>query len=226
MAHLAKTLAIIGAGGLGKEVVDIIRSSPQETEWELVFIDDLVPVGTIVNDVPVIGSRALLDELSPARTDICVAVGMPTVRRELIKNVEGRGFSFATIIDSSALIRRSSVLGTGVIVGARSFVSCDSIIGAHAVINPGVFVGHDVVIGPYVVLGGGVLLSGGVRIGEGTLVGAGASVLLNTPVGEWATVAMGAAVLAPVGDGATVVGNPARTLPVVRRNPESAVTKG
>jgi sugar O-acyltransferase (sialic acid O-acetyltransferase NeuD family) len=212
-----KTLLIIGAGGLGKEVVDIVRSFPQEMEWDLAFVDDQIPVGTIVNGVRVIGSRALLREMPPEHTGLCVAVGLPALRRNLIREVEGRGFSFPTIIDSSALIRPSAQVEKGVIVGARAFVSCDTVIGSHAVINPGVCVGHDVMIGPYAVIGGGALLSGGVRIGEGTLVGAGASVLAGTAVGDWATVGMGAAVFSAVENGITVLGNPAKALPVMRK---------
>jgi len=52
------------------------------------------------------------------------------------------------------------------------------------------------------------------------MVGAGASVLYNTAVGDWATVGMGAAVYASVENGITVIGNPARALPVMRKKAE------
>lgn len=70
------------------------------------------------------------------------------------------------------------------------------------------------------------MLSGGAKVGEGTLVGAGASILLNTTVGDWATVGMGAAVYTPVENGATVLGNPARALPVMRKKEEAAGLAG
>lgn len=212
-----KTLLIIGAGGLGKEVVDIVRSSSQGTEYELAFVDDVVPPDTIIHGVRVIGNRAVLRKMTPERADICVAVGSPAVRRTFIEEIEGGGFSFVTVVDPSALIRSSAVLGIGVIIGARVFLSCNAVIGSHAVINPGALVGHDVVIGSYAVVGGGALLSGGAQIGEGALIGAGASVLFNTAVGDRSTVGMGAAVFAPVENGITVLGNPARALPLMRK---------
>jgi sugar O-acyltransferase (sialic acid O-acetyltransferase NeuD family) len=215
-----KTLLIIGAGGLGKEVVDIVQSSPQGAEYDLAFVDDVIPPNTIVHGVRVLGNCSILCEVSPESTDICVAVGSPAIRRRLIEKIEGYGLSFATVIDPSALIRPSAVLGTGVIISARACLSCNTVVGSHAVINPGALVGHDVAIGRYAVVGGGALLSGGARIGEGVMVGAGASVLYNTAVGDWATVGMGAAVYASVENGMTVIGNPARALPVMRKKAE------
>ena len=41
-----KTLFIVGAGGLGREVVDIVQSSPLAAEYALAFIDDTVAPGT------------------------------------------------------------------------------------------------------------------------------------------------------------------------------------
>ena len=215
-----KTLLIIGAGGLGKEVVDILQSSPQGAEYDLAFVDDVIPPNTIVHGVRVLGNSSILCEVSPESTDICVAVGSPSIRRTLIEKIEGYGLSFATVIDPSALIRSSAVLGTGVIISAFAFVSCNTVVGSHAVINPCALVGHDVVIGRYAIVGGGASLSGGSRIGEGGTIGAGASVLYNTVVGDWATVGMGAVVYAFVENGITVIGNPARVLPVMRKNEE------
>ncbi|GMV51507.1 MAG: putative acetyltransferase EpsM [Nitrospirae bacterium] len=219
-----KTLFIVGAGGLGKEVVDIVQSSSEAAEYALAFIDDTIAPGTIVHGIEVVGARAFLRAVDPEQSAVCVAIGSPAVRRDLIGEIEGWGLPLPAIVDASALIRPSVVLGPGVIVGARAFLSTQSVIGAHAVINPGVLLGHDVVIGPYAVIGGGAMLSGGAKVGEGALIGAGASVLLNTSVGDWATVGMGAAVYAAVENGVTVLGNPARALPVVRKKGEGAGT--
>lgn len=148
-----RTLFIVGAGGLGKEVVDIVQSSPLAAQYALAFIDDTVAPGTIVHGVEVVGSRAFLRAVDPEQSAVCVAIGSPAVRRDLIGEIESWGLSLPAIVDASALIRPSVVLGPGVIVGARAFVSSQSVIGAHVVINPGVLVGHDVVIGPYAVIG-------------------------------------------------------------------------
>src|SRR5207253_11292746 len=118
-----KTLLIIGAGGLGKEVVDILQSSPQGAEYDLAFVDDVIPPNTIVHGVRVLGNSSILCEVSPESTDICVAVGRPAIRRTLIEIIEGYGLPCATVIDPPALIRLLVVLGTGAISSAFVFLS-------------------------------------------------------------------------------------------------------
>jgi sugar O-acyltransferase (sialic acid O-acetyltransferase NeuD family) len=222
---MKKLLIIIGAGGLGKEVVDIVQSLPNGGGYDLAFLDDAIPAGTIVHGIKNLGSRSLLRDFSPREHDVCIAVGDPTVRKKLVEEIQRDGLSFATIVDPTAVVRPTAVLQNGVIVGARTFLSCNVSVGAHVVINPGVIVGHDVVVGPYAVVGGGALISGGVRIGEGTLIGAGASILNNTSVGDWCRVGMGAAVQTSFKDGLTVLGNPANSLPLPRRPLEKAATQ-
>lgn len=218
---MRKRLLILGAGGLGKEVADIVFVMPDGDKYDdVAFIDDVIPPNKPVYGIQVLGNRSLLCEMSPEESEVCVAVGTPAVRKKLVEEINRYGLSFANIIDPTALIRSTAVLGSGVIIGARAFLSSDVMVGAHAVINPGALVGHEVVIGSYVVVGGGALISGGARIGEGALIGAGASILYNTSVGDWATVGMGAGVFAPVEKGQTVLGNPARPLPVQRKPPE------
>jgi acetyltransferase EpsM len=209
-----KTLLIIGAGGLGREVLDIIRESHEDRYQDVSFIDDAVKPETVVHGVRVIGDRTILGRIRPGTVDICIAVGNPALREDLIRDIDQYGHSFATIMDPSALVRSCVTVHEGAIVGARAVISCNAIIGAHAVINIDAVVGHDVSIGSYTVIGAGALLSGGASIGEGALIGAGASILLGTTVGNWSKVAMGAVVFTDVADRTTVLGNPARALPI------------
>jgi acetyltransferase EpsM len=209
-----KKLFIIGAGGLGKEVVDIVRESYQHQYHSVSFIDDVIKPQTVYSGVPIIGDRSILESIEPGSVEFCVAVGNPVHRYELINSLKNYGHSYATIIDRSALVRASAKVYEGVIIGPRAVISSHASIGPHAVINIAAVVGHDVSIGAYTVIGAGTLLSGGVCVEDGVLVGAGASILLGTRVGSWSKVAMGAAVFTQVDDRTTVMGNPARALPM------------
>jgi sugar O-acyltransferase (sialic acid O-acetyltransferase NeuD family) len=217
---MKKLLVIIGAGGLGREVVDIVQSSPNGARYDLAFIDDSMPGGTIVQGVKVLGPRSLLQECRRDKSEICIAIGNPSVRKTLVQEIGLLGLSFATIVDPTAVVRSTVVLGTGVIIGARTFLSCNTSVGAHAVLNPGAIMGHDVIVGSYTVIGGGANISGGARIGEAALIGAGASILRNTSVGDSCVVGMGATVFADIESGMTVFGNPARPLPFPRKTTE------
>lgn len=209
-----KSLLIVGAGGLGREVLDIVRASHHAQYRDVGFIDDAVAPETHVHGSRVIGNRGVLSSIRPETVDICVAVGDPASRQALILEIERYGHTYATIIDPSALIRSCATLQTGVIVGPRAIISCNATIGPHAVINIAAVVGHDVSIGAYTLIGAGALLSGAASIGDGVLIGAGASILLGTKVGNWSKVAMGAAVFTNVPDSTTVLGNPGRVLPI------------
>jgi acetyltransferase EpsM len=207
-----KRLFILGAGGLGKEVVDIVRCCKQSLYAEIIFLDDNSRPDTLVCGVKVAGDRSVLARIEPGTADVCVAVGNPVARCKLIEDIERYGHSFITLIDPSAIVRSSATIGKGAIIGAGAVVSCNVTIEAHAVVILGAIVGHDVSIGRYALIGGGANLSGGARIGEGALIGAGASILGGKTVGNWATVAMGAAVFTQVEERTTVLGNPARPI--------------
>jgi acetyltransferase EpsM len=213
-----KTLLIVGAGGLGSEVVDMVRGSMPECYADIGFVDDAVPANRLVHGVRVIGDRSVLRDVRPGSVDFCIAVGDPRARRALTEVAEGYGQRVISVIDETALLRPSATVGEGVIIGARAVVSSNASIGAHTAINIGAVIGHAVSIGPYAVIGAGALISGGARVGEGALVGAGASILLGKTVGSWATVAMGAAVFTEVSAGTTVLGNPARVFMPARRD--------
>lgn len=207
-----KRLLIIGAGGLGREVVDIVRESSPTPYKDIAFIDDAVSAGTLVAGVPVIGKRSVLGAVTPGSVDLCVAVGNPAIRRDVLEDVERYGHSLANIVDPSALIRSSATVQAGTIVLPRAVISSEACVASHVVINIGAVIGHDVSIGRYSVIGAGALISGGSTVGEGVLIGAGASILPGTAIEDWSKVAMGAAVFTRVLAKTTVVGNPARAI--------------
>ena len=213
-----KTLIIVGAGGLGSEVVDAVRESMPECYSDIGFVDDAVPANRIVHGVRVIGDRSVLRDVRPESVDLCIAIGDPPARRSLTELAEGYGHGIIRVIDRTSLIRPSATVGEGAIIGARAVVSSNASIGAHSAINIGAVIGHAVSIGRYAVIGAGALISGGACVGEGALIGAGASILLGKTVGDWATVAMGAAVFTEVAAGTTVLGNPARVIMPARRD--------
>lgn len=211
-----KSLLIIGAGGMGREVVDMIRASAQERDGarytDIAFIDDALTPGSLVYGVKVAGDRMMLGGLKPGTVELCVAVGDPLTRREIIDDIERYGHRFATIIDPTAMVRPTAIIGEGVLVSARAFVSCNVSLESHAVVSFGAIVGHDAVVGRYAFIGPRAVVCGAVRIAEGAIVGAGASLHPGVKVGRWAKVAVGAAAFGHVEERATMFGNPARPM--------------
>ncbi len=208
-------LLLIGAGGFGKEVLDIARNGIHPAYTYFAFIDD-DKSKTLMRDsfagVPLLGTRKVLQHLDPLQYDVCISIGNPKVRQTIAADVKTLGFSSATLIDASAIVRESVSLASGTIVCPHAIINTDARIGENVVINVGVLIGHDAVVNDFSVINPLATVLGAVTLGTGVLIGSSAAVHQLVRVGDWAKIAMGAIVYRNVPEYATVSGNPARIM--------------
>jgi sugar O-acyltransferase (sialic acid O-acetyltransferase NeuD family) len=207
---ITQSLLIFGAGGFGKEILDILNSSVSYSAAQISFIDDSFTPDILVNDISVIGGIDTVK--NNLNSQLIIALGSPTSRRKLALKLKEIGSSFFTAIDASANVRPNVTIGEGSIVCANVAISTNSQIGTQNIINIGAIVGHDVITGNYSVFSPGSIVLGGVTIGEGVEVGAGAIVHPGVKIGNWCKIAMGAVLYKDVPDYAIVSGNPARVM--------------
>ncbi|MET0526016.1 MAG: acetyltransferase [Nocardioides sp.] len=217
-------LVVIGAGGFGREVVDVVEAvSAASTAaggaapWDLLGVVDDAP--TEVNlarladrSLPHLGS---LDEfLSSDRSSVAYAVGVgsPTVRRRIAVRCDTAGLEAATLVHPSVTMGARVTVGAGTVLCAGVRVTTNIQIGRHVHVNLNATIGHDAVIGDHVSLNPLASISGDCVLGEGVLVGAAGVVLNGLRVGEGAVVGGSACVVKDVEPGVTVVGVPARPL--------------
>lgn len=200
---------IIGAGGHGREVLDIVRAQGEEPLGFLVeqeFRDD----STTIHELPVLGGLDWLSEHPDVKV-IC-ALGAPELRLRLTQIARGHGVTFGTAIHPSVQQSHWVSVGAGVVVGPGSILTNEIVIEDHVHVNVGSTVSHDVRLGEFVTLSPGVHLAGGVTLGEGTFLGVGAVVLPRVRIGAWSTVGAGAVVIGDVAPGSVVVGVPAKVI--------------
>jgi len=207
----SKTLVIYGAGGLGREVLDVVLARA-DGYADLLFADDGLAPETIVAGHRVLGGFDALSDLRRETTSVVIAVGKPPIRARIWRRVREAGFAPATVVDPTAVVRPSATIKPGCVVGAHAFVSCGAVVGENVVINAGAVVSHDVEIGPHSIVQPLATVLGGARVGEAAEIGAAASVMIGRRVADHATIAMGAVAFANVRPDVTVVGNPARTM--------------
>lgn len=207
-----KTIAIFGAGGLGREILALVQALP---EWRVIgFFDDAIKKGTIINEIEILGDRnALLNW--PEQIHVVLAMGSPRQKLEVNSFLkDSRNLYYPTLIHPLAIVMSPShvMLGEGTIICAGSIITTDIQIGMHTLINLNTTIGHDSVIGDYSSIMPGVNLAGAVKIGEAVLVGSGANVLNGVNIGKGATIGAGSVVNRNIGPDEIAVGVPARAI--------------
>lgn len=212
----APDLLLVGAGGLGREVVATVRAAG--TGARLGFLDDAIAIGTEIDGVPVLGPATadVVAGFPAAELVICAASSTdPGRRQRLVERLALPNERYGRIRHPAAVLD-DNVPGPGSIVLAGAVATTAVTIGAHVVLMPSVVLVHDTLVDDCSVLAGGVALGGGVHVGAGAYVGAGSAVREGCSVGAGAVVGMGAVVLHDVPAGEVWAGNPARRLPTGR----------
>ncbi len=195
-----KRIAIIGAGGHGTIVADILG------ERAVGFVDDRAALhGTTVLGLPIFAS---LDEIE--HDGVIVAIGNNSVRRRLTDRLVSAGESLATAIHPSASVARSARIAAGSMLCAGSIVLPRATLGHGVILNTKASVDHDSVIGDFVHLAPAATLGGNVRVGIDTLIGPGATIVSGVSIGSRTVIGAGAVVLRNVPDDVTAWGVPAR----------------
>lgn len=207
-----KTLVIIGAGGLGREVAWLIADlNLRQEEWEFVgFIDDYKK-GFTPEGYPVIGGMEDLYKMEK-KPYLVLAIADPGVRKKLAYKLKGDGFEFVTLIHPSVMMSKNVKVGEGSIICAGSVITTNVTLGGFCIVNPGCFIGHDTVLEDFVSLMPGVNVAGDIKIGEGAYLGISACVINQKNIGEWSIVGGGAAVVCDIPPKVVAVGVPARII--------------
>lgn len=204
-------ILVLGAGGHGKAVVDLLLA---EERWRLAGVLDAAPRAAELLGVPILGDETRLAPLRAAGVAAAhPAIGHNAQRIAAGARLEAAGFALPVLRHPGAILGRATEIGAGSVLMARAVVGPGARIGRLVLVNTGAVVEHDCEIGDGVHVAPGAVLAGGVRIGAGVSIGAGAVVLPGLRVGAGAVVGAGAAVTAEVPEGATVGGVPARPLP-------------
>jgi sugar O-acyltransferase (sialic acid O-acetyltransferase NeuD family) len=205
-------VVIVGAGGHGKVVLDVLLA---ERRYRPVGFVDADPKLTdaYVGGLPVLGSVNSLTRLRRERLrHAIVAIGDNLARLRYATLLREEGFTLVSAVHPTASVSPSATLGDNVVVCAQAAVVCEARVGAAAIVNTGAVVDRECVVGDGVHVCPGAVLAGRVRVGRGAFVGIGAQVIQCRTVGRFAIVGAGAAVIDDVPDFATVVGVPARII--------------
>lgn len=214
----ARRLAVLGAGGCGREVLDVvdaINTSLPEPRWTILGVADDAPATVNLErladrSIPYLGRISDALAALPGEIDVVLGVGTPEVRREIANRLAWFDqLSFPVFIHPRAHIGSQSSLGPGTVICAGAQISTNVRTGAHVHVNPNVTIGHDTVIQDFTSVNPGAIISGTCVIGSGVLVGAGSVTLQELTIGSGAVVGAAACVVRDVAPSAVVKGVPA-----------------
>jgi sugar O-acyltransferase (sialic acid O-acetyltransferase NeuD family) len=205
-------IIIVGAGGHGRVVLDILRAAG---EHEVAGFVDATPAlaGQKVEGLPVFGPANVLPKVRQQKIQgAIVAIGDCRARVKYGLVLKEHGFQLVRAVHPRAVVSATAALGENVMVSAGACVCPHARIGDSVILNTNCVVDHECEIGEGVHICPAAALGGRVRVGRAAWIGLGASVIQCITIGESATVGAGAAVIRDVPAYATVVGVPARVI--------------
>ena len=221
---LRKRCVILGCGGHGRVVLDILRHLEP---YELVGFVDSNPdmQNRRIDGLSVLGKPDELHELRDRLSIDCaiVAIGDNGVRRELGERLSALGFELINAIHPSANIAANAILGRNIMVAAGALVCAHCQIGDSVILNTGCIVDHESLIGTATHICPGARIAGRVTVESGAFIGIGATVIQSIRVGCEAVVGAGAVVIRDVPPMSTVVGVPAHEATYVQKSADAPV---
>lgn len=211
---LTTPIVVVGAGGFGRETLDVIEAINAVAEtpaWEIVGVVDDKPSEVNLRRLAARGIRYLGDLASvPPQVAVVIGVGSPRVRRQIHQEFSRLGVSFATLIHPTTIIGSQVRIASGSVLCAGVSIGTNVTIGEHVHLNPHAVVGHDTVLSDCVSVNPNATVSGDCEVEHSVLVGAAAVILQGLRVGAGSIVGAGACVVGDVAAGVTVKGVPAR----------------
>ncbi len=203
---MSSKVIVIGAGGHGKVVADIVRCSG---DGLLGFLDDTHLPGEMVCGIPVLGG--VKDYVNHPEASFVIGIGSAAARRKISKMLEG--VRWYTAIHPSAVISdMDTQIGEGTVIMAGAVVNPCAHIGKHCIVNTGASVDHDNRIGSYTHISVGARLAGMVTVGKNVWIGIGAVVSNGLSICDDCMIGAGAVVVRNIQEPGIYVGVPGRKI--------------
>lgn len=213
---MTRDLVIVGSGGFGREVADIvaaINTLLPEPQWNMLgYLDDAPSLVNVER-----AERQGLSVLGPVSADtvdgtphFVIGISDGIVRKKLADRLEAAGWKPATLIHPAAGIGSETRIGEGTILCAGVQITTNVTLGRHVHLNLNCTVGHDTELRDFVSVNPLVAVSGEILLEEQATVGSSAFILQGLSVGRAATIGASACVTRDVPAEAIVKGVPAR----------------
>lgn len=207
-----KVLAIYGASGFGREVLELAQIiNRSEKRWDsFVFIDD-GDVDPIISGCKVYKYHDAITEYND-EIEVVVGIGEPIIRESIFEKLRKDGVYSPNLVHPGVYIPESTKLGKGVVIQYGCFISCNAQIKDYVYIQPQCNIGHDDVLSEGCMISGLCNLGGLVNVGKWSYLGLSSVVKQMITIGDYSIVGMGSVVQKDIPDLMITMGNPARVI--------------
>jgi sugar O-acyltransferase (sialic acid O-acetyltransferase NeuD family) len=166
-----KTLAIFGAGSLGRQIAHL-NALNQDFDRVIYYDDDLFGRDPQVKGTLCTGP---MDYRLGRFDEALVGVGYRDMefRADLFEMLAFDRIPMSPMIHPSTLLDPTLELGEGSILGAQVLTHEDSVLYDNVFVHGGTILSHGAQIGSHTFIGPGCVIAGNVRIGDRCFIGAG-----------------------------------------------------
>jgi sugar O-acyltransferase (sialic acid O-acetyltransferase NeuD family) len=211
---------VVGAGGFGREVIDVIEAINAEAVggdavWHLAgVVDDAITPENLARlearSIEHLGTTEQFLASAGPEVAYVIGIGSPRVRRRIAETFDAAGHPAAVLVHPAATVGSQVTIGPGSVVCAGARITTNISLGRHVHMNLNATIGHDTTIDDFVSLNPLSSISGDCVVESEVLVGVGGIVLNGIRVGHGSIVGGSACAVRDVEPGTTVVGVPAR----------------
>jgi acetyltransferase EpsM len=198
-----ENIAIIGAGGHAKIIVDLIN---ELNIYKIIgFYDDSQKAK--LYDIKYLGNTKNIDETIE---NVIIAIGNDELRKKIYE--ENKDLKWCSLIHPSSKVSKHATIFPGTVVCAGAVIQTDVIIGKHCIINTNCNIDHESIIGNFTSISPSATICGQVNIGNSAFIGANATIIQNIKIGNNSIIGAGSVIINNVNNDCKVVGNPGRTI--------------
>ena len=196
-------LCLIGAGGHGKVVFDVLNDPLYNQERCSIFYTDEDPEKTFALNMDVISQENALE----LATHFHVCIGDNKCRERLANLFELNKIKPWVICSPRSIVSQASIISAGAFIAPGSVIAHGANVGAYAIVNHLAVVDHGCSIGAYTHIAPGSIVCGDVNIGNRVLVGAGSVILPGLSIGSDAIIGAGSRVTENIESGMVWIGD-------------------
>ncbi len=205
---MKKTLAIIGAGHLGKQIAHYAISDKHYDN--VVFFDD-VSVEKSSDGYEILGtSDAIEIEFKNKSFDkLIIGIGYKhlLVRKKLFERFDGK-VPFGKIVHSTVWQDRTAEIKPGCVVYPGCVIDARSVVSENTILNLACTIAHDTIVGKHCFLSPRVALAGFINIGDSCNLGINSTVIDNITITHQTQLGAGTVVTKNIHNSGLFVGNP------------------